>query len=146
MFPPMKSLYLVSCVSSKRDRPAPAHELYTSAWFQKARSYVETTGCPWFILSAEHGLLAPGEVVAPYEKTLNSMPINERRAWSRGVLQRLEEVVSHGDRVIFLAGARYREFLGEALTRMGVRVEAPLEGKRIGEQLQWLTEHAQHER
>ena len=73
------TVYLISCVSVKRASPAAARDLYISPWFKKARHYVERKGCPWFILSAEHGLVRPNEMIAPYTKTLNAMPINERR-------------------------------------------------------------------
>lgn len=54
-----RAFYLISCVSRKRSAPAQARDLYTSDWFLKAREYVESTGSPWFILSAEHGLVPP---------------------------------------------------------------------------------------
>jgi hypothetical protein len=76
------SVYLVSCVSEKCPGPAPAKELYISNWFRNSRRYVEGTDCPWFILSAEYGLVSPDQIIAPYEKTLNTMPINERRRWA----------------------------------------------------------------
>ena len=63
-----RRIYLVSCVSQKLSHPAPAQNLYTSAWFQKARSFVLKSGSPWYILSAEHGLVHPEQVLAPYEK------------------------------------------------------------------------------
>jgi hypothetical protein len=44
-------------------------------------------------------------------------------------------------RVVMIAGARYREFLIEPLRRRGIVVEAPLEGLRRGEQLNWLSKH-----
>ena len=50
---------LVGCVKSKRDHPSPASDLYTSALFRKARAYAESTGGPWYVLSAEHGLVEP---------------------------------------------------------------------------------------
>jgi hypothetical protein len=53
------TIYLVSCVSQKRKQACPARELYVSDWFLKARHYTETSGCGWFILSAEYGLVAP---------------------------------------------------------------------------------------
>jgi hypothetical protein len=62
---PDAPLYLVSCVSKKRDTPTTARALYVSDWFIKARTYVEATCSPWFILSAEYGLLHPDAVVAP---------------------------------------------------------------------------------
>jgi hypothetical protein len=73
-------VYLVSCVSQKRKQACPARELYVSDWFLKARRYTERSGCRWFILSAEYGLVAPDRVIAPYERTLNTMPVTERRA------------------------------------------------------------------
>ena len=36
-------------------------------WFYKARTYVERTGRPWFVLSAKYGLVHPDEVIAPYD-------------------------------------------------------------------------------
>lgn len=58
-----------------------AKDLYISDWFVKARAYVEQAGDEWFILSAEYGLVSPETVIAPYERTLNTMGIAERRAW-----------------------------------------------------------------
>jgi hypothetical protein len=48
----------------------------------KARDYVESTHSPWFILSAEHGLVSPDLILAPYERTLNAMSALERKAWA----------------------------------------------------------------
>src|SRR6266545_8383566 len=79
---PKASVYLVSCVSKKRTNPSPARDLYISDWFLKARDYVESTHSPWFILSAEYGLVSPDQVLAPYERTLNTMSKAERNAWA----------------------------------------------------------------
>jgi hypothetical protein len=92
----------------------------------------------WFILSAKHGLLSPDEVIAPYEQTLNRLSVMERRAWAEMVKNRLVSVVMPEDRVVILAGARYREFLMPTLELLAARVEIPMEGMRIGEQLSWL--------
>lgn len=135
-----RSLFLVSCVSSKLDRPAPARDLYVSDLFKKVRAYVEKAGQQWFVLSADHGLVHPDTVLAPYEKTLNRMPIAERRAWATRVLTALEPQLPDTDRVVFMAGERYREFLMEPL-RLRVQVEVPMAGLTIGRQLQWLSQH-----
>ncbi len=71
----LPDVYLVSCVSKKRSSRAPAKDLYLSDWFIKARNFVEANGGPWFILSAEHGLVAPDDLLEPYEKTLNTMSV-----------------------------------------------------------------------
>ena len=79
------TVYLISCVSKKRATPGKARDLYTSDWFLKARDYVEITRSPWFILSAEHGLVPPDLILAPYERTLNAMSALERKAWATRV-------------------------------------------------------------
>ncbi len=131
-------LYLISCVSGKLSTPAPAKDLYTSDWFRKARAYVERKDQPWFILSAKHGLVHPDTVIARYEKTLNFMPVAERRAWARMVLAEVEPHLAGVGSVVFLAGQRYREFLEPALCDRGIAVIVPMAGLRIGEQLSWL--------
>jgi hypothetical protein len=81
-------------------------------------------------------------VIAPYERTLNTMPIAERRAWAKRVSEHLAAAVPELSHVVFLAGERYREFLSRALTGRGVVVSVPMEGLRIGEQLSWLGQHS----
>jgi cytoplasmic iron level regulating protein YaaA (DUF328/UPF0246 family) len=133
-----KTIYLVSCVSQKKDIAARAKDLYVSDWFRKTRQYVEATGCPWFILSAKYGLVSPEKVITPYEKTLNRMFVAERRRWAQQVIDAIDPVLSQGDRVIFLAGKRYRDFLSEHLQDRGIAVKAPMKRLRFGEQKSWL--------
>ncbi len=132
------TVFLVSCVARKRAEPAPARELYESAWFRKARAYVEAEGGRWFILSAEHGLLTPDRVVAPYERTLNTMGIADRRRWAQRVSEQLTALDIRADRIVVLAGLRYREFLMPALRQRAAVVDVPMEGLGIGQQLAWL--------
>ena len=133
-----RRLYLVSCVKTKRAARAAAKDLYVSPWFRKARAFVEETGDPWRILSAEHGLLHPDEEVRPYERTLNAMRVKERRAWAEGVLAHIETCLDGVDTVVFLAGQRYREFLEPALRNRGLAVRVPMIGLSQGRQMQWL--------
>ena len=133
--------YLVSCVGQKASAPTRAEALYTSAWFQKARRYVEASGAPWFILSAEYGLVRSDTVISPYEKTLNRMGIETRRAWANRVIAQMEADLPQCEQIVIFAGARYREFLMEYLRRRAQRVDVPLEGLRIGEQLAWFSTH-----
>lgn len=135
---------LVSCVKAKRPTLAAAKELYASNWFCLARRYVESLGCPWYILSAKHGLVAPNTVIDPYEETLNTMSVTERRAWSARVVEALEKQLPNASQIVVLAGARYRELLMDDLRRRAAIVTVPLEGLRIGEQLRWLSQHGMH--
>jgi hypothetical protein len=133
--------YLVSCVGSKLADRAAAKDLYISDWFKKARRYVERSASPWFILSAEHGLVSPESVIAPYEKTLNTMGVAERRTWAVDVSRQMETEMPQSDTIVVFAGARYREFLMCYLGSLARRVSVPMEGLAIGKQLSWLGSH-----
>ncbi len=135
----MAHIGLVACVGKKRPHAAPAQELYDSALFDKSRQFVSRRCDRWFILSAKHGLLEPTAVVEPYEETLNGKTSEERRAWARRVWTALRRRLRPGDRVTILAGKNYREFLCPFLAEYGCRVEVPLRGLRIGQQLQWFS-------
>jgi hypothetical protein len=136
-----RSCYLVSCVGQKAGSARPAKDLYQSDWFVKARRYVESAKAPWFILSAEFGLVRPDAVIPPYERTLNNMGVAERRAWSWRVIEQMKAELPDCEVIVILAGARYRENLMAYLRSRAKRVRVPLEGLRIGEQLSWLGSH-----
>ena len=108
---PLHRVALVSCVKTKANRTLPAGDLYTSDWFQKAKALVHRSGIAWFILSAEHGLIAPSTPIAPYEKTLNKMGVTARREWAMRVQSQMEKMIPEADEIIVLAGERYRENL-----------------------------------
>lgn len=146
MFDPLRTVYLISCVSRKRATSSRARELYTSNWFLKARDYIESTRSPWFILSAEHGLVSPDLILAPYERTLNAMSAPERKAWATRVKSQMETSLPDADRIVVLAGLRYREHLMNYLRQRAKAVEVPMEGLTIGRQLHYLTEALNHER
>ncbi len=145
MSSPNRTIALVACASAKRTCAAPAAELYVSALFTKARAYAERHASAWYVLSAKHGLLEPASVIEPYDVTLTTMGVRDRRHWAARVATQLERVVQPGDRVIVLAGARYREGVVDVLRSRGVHVEIPLEGLGIGQQLAWLTRAAVNE-
>jgi hypothetical protein len=131
---------LVSCVKSKRNSPSAAKDLYTSELFRRLRRYAEFTADRWFILSAEHGLLNPDQVIAPYERTLNNMLHRDRASWAERVKAQLATNLPRGADVIVLAGERYREDLVPYLEARGHTVDIPLKGLSFGRQLQRLAE------
>jgi uncharacterized protein DUF6884 len=129
---------LVSCVKQKQNCTSPARDLYISQLFQGLRRYAEANADVWYILSAEHGVLRPETVVAPYERTLNKMPKRERLIWADRVQKQLLEVLPPDAEVILLAGLPYRERIEPFLRERGFLVQVPLEGLTIGKQLQRL--------
>ena len=129
---------LVGCVKEKRAGAATAQDLYTSPLFIGRRRYVERTCDEWWILSAEHGLINPQEVIAPYDNTLKNASRRDRRAWADRVLRAIEQQIgpSAGDIVEIHAGSDYRDYgLVIGLLERGVSVENPTQGMRVGEQL-----------
>ena len=133
---------LVSCVKTKRDTPQAAKDLYTSPLFKGLRRYAEAHADTWFILSAEYGLVAPDQVLEPYEKTLSRMSARERGRWAEEVKAKLARVLPAGAEVIVLAGERYRADLVPFLKERGHKVSVPLEGMPFGRQLQFLSQVA----
>lgn len=141
-----EQIYLVSCVGKKLASAAPAKDLYTSAWFKKARCFVENQGAEWFVLSAKHGLISPEQKIEPYERTLNRMKKKEREQWAYSVFNQLQNHVTPSHAVTFLAGRRYREFLEVWLRHNAIDVDVPMVGLGIGKQLKWLGDAITQER
>ena len=50
---------LLGCVSQKNATPMAAKDLYRSELFRRRRLYAEASGAPWWIVSAEYGLVRP---------------------------------------------------------------------------------------
>lgn len=143
MVDPQRTIYLVSCVSKKRQTICAARDLYISDWFVKARNYVESTGSTWFILSAKYGVVAPNQQIKWYNMTLNKMSVHERRAWAERVRLQLDVLLPPIEWLVVLAGWRYREFLTEYLLTRASKVCVPMRGMSIGKQLRYLKETRQ---
>lgn len=136
--PDENAVYLVSCVSMKSDRDSMAKDLYVSPWFRKARAFVERRRACWFILSAEYGLVRPDQKIAPYEKTLNTLGVAERRKWAEKVIEQMRSELPDASKIVLFAGQRYREFLMDYLQQRYSEVVAPLSRLGIGKQLGWF--------
>lgn len=138
---PKPDLLLVACVKQKLNVPAPAKDLYVSALFNKERSYAEHAGVPWFILSAEHGLVAPEEWLVPYERYLPETPVSFRSAWGPWVAERLELLTGAvaGKVIEVHAGASYLDEIRPLLQAKGATTVEPLRGLSMGQRLSWYS-------
>lgn len=135
----MKPLFLISCCKTKAPIAAAARDLYISPWFRKARAVAERQAGDWRILSAEHGLIDPGQVLDPYETTLTGMSPADRLDWALRVWRELAELVEGGRPVVILAGAPYRQHLETWLVDRQAACSVPLRGLGLGQQLRWLS-------
>jgi hypothetical protein len=127
------TLCLISCVSRKMETPAPAKDLYVSAWFRLASEYARQFDS-WAILSAKHFLVDPEDVIAPYNMFMNNQTRLYKIVWADAVARKIKK--RNPSRVVILAGKHYREYLVPMLK--GFDVSVPMRGMGIGQQLQWL--------
>lgn len=147
-------VFLVGCSASKRANPSPARELYRGQLFRAARRVTEFYGRPWFILSAQHGLVRPEQELAPYDLALPFLSALSRRDWIHqvigSILNELPQLGFHfrGGRLgwrpnptfVFLAGRAYVEPLAPGFLSRAWGIETPLAGLGIGRQKQLLNQ------
>jgi len=135
---------LVSCTKAKQDSAATPRELYEpSALFRKARGYAEANHDEWYILSAKYEVLDPdGPAIGPYDETLTDADVEERREWSRRVVDQLRErgLLNEGNTLVIHAGKAYYKKLLPLLEDEPVEVDIPTKGLRMGETLSWYND------
>ena len=137
---------LIGCVRGKAGGARAAKDLYVSALFSGRRSYVEQSCDQWWILSAEHGLVHPDDVLGPYDVTLKDAGRTARRVWSTRVLTAINDRAGPGPGDVFEihAGAEYRDFgLVDGLRSRGCVVEIPTHGMGIGHQLRFYKQYGE---
>ena len=136
----MSTIVLLSCTKSKLDKPSQAQDLYSaSPMFQKTLEYGKSLKPDkMYILSAKHHLVPLTKVLAPYDKTLKEMPKDEKNAWGEKVISQMKSsgINIDKDKFIFLTGSEYMKPLLEYIPEGNI--EKPMEGRRMGERLQWL--------
>ncbi len=132
----MGTVVLLSCTKQKSNKATIARDMYLSPLFRYELKYSELlNSSDIFILSAKYKLIGLNEVIEPYDVTLNNMNREERKKWATEVIDELSQCTNLSeDHYIFLAGAKYREFLIPKMTNYSV----PMEGLSIGKQLQFL--------
>jgi hypothetical protein len=132
---------LISCTKLKANYPCATREMYQeSTLFKKAIKFIEQRDYDeWFVLSAKYGLLRQNDVIEPYDLTLNNMKAAERKTWSELVLKQIDNLQLNLKQIDYYAGVKYREYLIPVLEQMGFICNVPLQGKAIGEQLQYYS-------
>lgn len=67
----MTEAVVVTCSASKLSGIHKAKDLYIGNLFKIGRKRAEESGLPWFILSAEHGLIDPETEIASYDSKIS---------------------------------------------------------------------------
>lgn len=133
----MAKIVLIACSKTKLSHEAKARDLYQGDLFKKSLEYSESVLKPEkiFILSAKYELLGLNRKIKPYERTLNKMKKAKRTIWANNVIGQLRRVANiKKDRFIFLASAKYREYILPHIANF----EVPMKGLSQGNQLKYL--------
>lgn len=99
------------------------------------REWARSTGKPWYILSAKHGLLEPMREIDDY---------NERGLSVKQSEQIAKELHDYGvTEVLITAGKDYTDPLTPELERLGIDVIEVCRGMQIGERMAELKKRTQ---
>lgn len=136
----MARVAFVACSKTKANEVMPAAALYTSPLFKKSLLAAVDIADKVYILSAEHGVLALEDPVAPYDTTLKNMRREARLAWGSRVGGQLADVLRPCDTAIMLCGEEYLAPIRPRLIEIGVSLEVPLDTLSFGVRLQRLSQ------
>jgi len=104
-------IVLVGCSATKLEVPAPAKDLYQGPIFKMVRKIIEHPSAKrptaWGILSAKHGLLAPDDVIDPYDLSVDTFNYRDRQNWCDDVVRDIESAWGTRETYRVYAGASY---------------------------------------
>lgn len=141
---------LVACCGEKLGEKCAAHTLYQSPLFRKASAYASKHYREWFILSAKYGLVAPEDVIEPYDMTLKNQDETHLIKWGYMVRDKLMETARKGEKrcntgsnSLMFCGALFYMHAGADYCdplEGKVPMEYPMRGMGIGKQLAFYTD------
>ena len=103
----MKTLVITSCCKKKLNHSAPAGQLYLGNLFKAAKKFSERKCYDLMIISAKHGLVSPSQILEPYDKVLKTKKDIEHIR--PNVIENLKKILPGYDKVIVIAGIKYRK-------------------------------------
>ena len=134
----IKTIYLVSCSKDKKKHDALAKDLYISKRFILSRELAEAYSDQWFILSAQHGLLKPDSLIAPYDKSLLDIDRKTKKRWLNLILQQLEPYLAEETNVVYLGDDHYFREISKWLVSKNVSIFTPFQHLKKEIRIPWL--------
>lgn len=131
----MIKIGLIGCCKEKLTVPARARDLYISPLFRLARGYVVEHCDAWAILSAEHLLVMPDQILEPYDTTLVGQPAWKRKIWANMTRAAIKDHWKFEAEFVVVAGRLYLPAVRD------LNYSVPFEGLGIGQLLQVLRWH-----
>jgi hypothetical protein len=126
--PKNRTVVLISCSKKKKQTKDAASDLYTSPRFRLSRNLADHLKLQYFVVSAKHGLLAPTEMIEPYDSSLELFNDEQRISWAKDIRDRLLSVSTEMTHVVLLTADKYAEPLRDAFNKTNISVMLPLYG------------------
>ena len=124
---PAGRVVLIGSTGDMASASCAAADLFTSPGFVAARDHAVRAGERWFVLSARHGLLEPGDVVSPFDNQLGDRSLGYRTAWGEWVAAQLADRMWLSGLVVEVhGGVDFAQPLRSPLGRRGAGVELAL--------------------
>jgi len=108
-----KVLVITECTKEKlgydSSTKAPAKKMYQGRLFKTVKEYSEAMGFDYVIISAKYGLIFPDDIIEGYEKALQTKEDVENIQLL--VEDRLKPILENYDKIVVIAGEKYRRVL-----------------------------------
>jgi len=108
-----KVLVITECTKEKlgydSSIKAPAKKMYQGRLFKTVRDYSKAMGFDYVIISAKYGLIFPDDIIEGYEKVLQTQ--KDVKNIQSLVEDRLKAILENYDKVVVIAGEKYRKVL-----------------------------------
>jgi hypothetical protein len=110
---PIKKEQLILCSAdaspdSQRKHPYPAADFFPNGkWVGALRNTAHTLGCKFVILTTGHGLVAPDDIISPFDAHIDTYPDKVRKLWETTIPRVLKE--HRNSLMLFYSGGCPRE-------------------------------------
>ena len=132
---------LLATARAKSDHPEKVINFYKSPLFIKSVEYAKQHYHRLYFYNAKDGLLLPDQWISPYDISIKTFSLSEKKAWAHRVIASLREFEHPNEVCIYLHGGMiYRKFLEPELLSHNFQFQVPLKGFSIGQQLKWFSE------
>jgi hypothetical protein len=133
---------LLATARKKSRIPAQVTQFYQSPLFQKSVQYALKHYDRMYFYNAKDGLLLPEKIMHPYDVSIKTFSIFEKRQWAHAVIKKFNEYEHPEKKMVYLHGGLvYRKHLEPELKNFGFDYVVPLKGLGIGKQLTWYDKH-----
>jgi hypothetical protein len=123
-----------------------ADQFDPSPVFRRAREYCERRFGEWYVLTPQHPLALPHQVIGPSTCLLSELPPDERAWWVEELAARLRQRWARSAepiRLVLFAGARTADLVQRAAPF--AEVVLPHSGLTLGERVRWYDERLRTE-